>query len=99
MKSLIKKLNKSYFWDVDRKRLDPNTSYRLIIERVFQLGTVTEVFEVIGYYGKDTTLEVLKGLKHLDPKTLELFSLFFEVPKDQFACYTKRQSRTLPWNS
>ena len=55
----LSQLNPQYFWDVDLTALDEALSCRLIIERVFSLGDMQEMNQVIHYYGKEKVIEIL----------------------------------------
>jgi hypothetical protein len=96
---LVKKLNPQYFWDIDRNTLDDNNSKRLIIERVFSLGTLKEIKLVINFYGKEETQNVICRLHYLDPKTLNFVSKFLNLHKKEFACYNRSQLHQIFWNS
>lgn len=87
------------FWDIDTSMLDPEINSRLIIERVFSLGTLDEIKTVIKQYGKGRVIDTLTALNYLDPKTLNFVSVLFNKPKKEFRCYVRRQSRPQLWNS
>jgi len=91
--------NPTLFWDVDVSSLNAEKNSRLIIERVFSLGTIDEIKTVIEYYGKDRIVNTLESLNYLDPKTLNFVSVLFDKPKNEFRCYVKRQSGPQLWNS
>ncbi|WP_158605216.1 DUF6922 domain-containing protein [Hanamia caeni] len=91
--------NATLFWDVDFSSLDPEKNSRLIIERVFSLGTIDEIKVTIRYYGKNRVVNILENLAYLDPKTLNFVSLLFDKPKNEFRCYSKRLSSPQLWNS
>jgi hypothetical protein len=95
--SFIHQLNPVYFWDLDYVTLDPVKSRRIIIERVLTLGNLNEVKLVTCFYGKEVVINTLCGLNYLDSKTLNFFSMVFEVPKSHFKCYKKRQSTGTRW--
>jgi hypothetical protein len=48
--NISKCLKAQYFWDVDIQKLDLNRSKRMIIERIFVMGTSSEIMQVINYY-------------------------------------------------
>ncbi|MGN6802074.1 MAG: DUF6922 domain-containing protein [Ginsengibacter sp.] len=87
------------FWDIDTSKLDPEKNSRLIIERVFSLGTLNEIKKVIEEYGKEKVVDTLTCLNYLDPKTLNFVSLLFNKTKNEFRCYVRRQSGPQLWNS
>jgi len=97
--NIVNELSHQYFWDTDVKKLDADHSRRLVIERVFSLGTLEEIRRVIDYYGKPAVVEVLTGLNYLDPKTLHFAALLFDIPLNSFKCYKRRRSGPQHWNS
>ncbi len=96
---IFKAINPTYFWDVDTGKMDAYKSKRLIIERVFSLGQLDEIFFVIDFYGQQQIVDTLCGLNYLDPKTLNFVSKLFNTPKEKFKCYTKAQLTQQHWNS
>ncbi len=97
--NLINELDCHYFWDVDISKIDPDTSKRLIIERVFSLGSVKDIRAIIDYYGAAEVAEQLAALNYLDPKTLNFVSILFDKPKNEFRCSTPKPSQKKYWNS
>jgi hypothetical protein len=97
--NISKDLHKQYFWDVDITDFDVDQSKRLIIERIFALGTIREIKIVLDYYGKDVVLDVLRSLNYIDPKTLNFVSSYFNVSIESFKCYRRKQSTRQHWNS
>lgn len=90
-------LKKKYFWDVDISagRTVPK---RLIVERIFSFGTLAEMNLVIGYFGKEEVEKTLVNLNFLDSKTLNFVSKYFNRPKKDFRCYTRRRLTTQHWS-
>lgn len=91
--NLYRDLKKEYFWDVNIERLDVDSSQRLIIERVFTLGSVKEMMLVIDYYGEEEVKKVLTSLNYIDPRSLNFVSKIFNLPLKSFKCYSRRQLR------
>jgi len=96
---ILKDLKQQYFWDVDISRLDVDKSKRLIIERVFVLGTAKEIMLVKKYYGTSVVIDVLKSLNYIDPKTLNFVSKLFNVSLKSFKCYRRKQLNPQHWGS
>lgn len=96
---ILDKINPQYFWDIDFFRLDSDKSARIIIERVFSLGTLDEMNDLVSFYGKNKLAEILTGLNYLDPKTLNFVSLFLGISRKEFKCYIRKQSTPQHWNS
>ncbi|MCF8302527.1 MAG: hypothetical protein K9I94_04555 [Bacteroidales bacterium] len=88
-------LKKQYFWDIDISMLDPQKHYKLIIERIFSFGTISEMKVITRYYGRDKVIKELQNLNHLDPKTLNFVAFMFNVSKESFRCYQKMQSNKI----
>ena len=98
MSVFLEKINPSYFWDINPDSIDEIKSKRLIIERIINLGNLREIKYMISFYGKDEVIKTIINLNHLDPKTLNFFSIVFDIPKSKFKCYTKNQSTKKHWN-
>lgn len=90
-------LKNNYFWDID---LSPGKEVpeRLVIERVFNFGTLREAAFIIKHYGKEKVLKTLMGLNYIDPKTLNFISMVFGKHKNKFRCCTRKQSNPAYWN-
>lgn len=90
-------LKKTYFWDVD---ITPGKTIpaRLIVERIFTLGTLAEVALLLKYFGKDEVEKVLINLNYLDSKTLNFASKYFGKSKKRFKCYIRKQLMPQFWN-
>jgi len=97
-KDISKILKQCYFWDVDIKP-GKAVSKRLVIERIFSLGTLDEVAFLLSYYGKKEVEKILLDLNYMDPKTLNFASKYFGRSKTEFRCYIRKQSMTQLWNS
>lgn len=94
----LTQLNKAYFWDVDIDKLDRIKSMRLIIERVINLGNLTDLLLLNKIYTHEEMRQTICNLTYLDPKTLNFASLLFKIPKTQFKCYSKKLSVPKLWN-
>lgn len=94
-----KDLKSEYFWDVDISKLNAHISKRLIIERVFAMGTMKEIRLIIKFYGEKEVIDVLTRLNYIDPKTLNFISKFFNISYKAFKCYTRKQLNPQRWTS
>ena len=97
MDSLIRQLNKVYFWDVDFNEIDKDKSMSLIIERVISMGNLNDLKILRQLYSDHEIKQTLTHLSYLDAKTLNFLFLIFNIPKAKFKCYTKRQSVAAHW--
>ena len=96
--TFIHKINDAYFWDINIKTLDEIKSKRLIIERVANLGNLKEIKLLLNHYGEKELKNTICNLNYLDSKTLNFFSLVFNIPKTNFKCFTRKQSKIQHWN-
>lgn len=92
-------LNTKYFWDIDPGRLNSVRSKRLIIDRVFTMGTAKEIILILNYYGTKEVGEVLMKQNYIDPKTLNFVSRLLNIPLKAFKCYTRQRLNQPLWNS
>jgi hypothetical protein len=95
---LISILKPHYFWDVDISGLNDDKACRLIIERVFSLGDMHEINQVINFFGENKVIEMLSDLAYIDPKTLNFITKLFNKPSEEFRCYQLRQSKPQHWS-
>lgn len=92
-------ISHTLLWDLNTDKIDFTRNKRIIIERVFTLGDFDDVKQIIKYYGLDTVKEEIVKAGNLDKKTLNWASQYFGIPKTKFACYSKKQSKKVHWNS
>lgn len=80
------------FWDVDFDRLDCDAKWKFVIERVFERGDVDDIRQCRRHYGDDRVTEALRTAKFLPLDTTHFVSSLFNIPLEDFRCYTLRQS-------
>lgn len=66
------------FWDIDVAKMDIDQSYRLVIERVIQLGTLEQWRNTQRYFGKDRFLEVVDKSNNLSEREQSFTRLFID---------------------
>ncbi|WP_250631052.1 DUF6922 domain-containing protein [Rhodoflexus caldus] len=91
-------LSKVIFWDTEYSKLDYEKHRNYIIERVLIYGKVTDWRAIQAYYGNDIIKQVAINARNLDAKTLAFVSNLFDIPKQQFRCYTMLQSVPKHWD-
>ena len=91
-------ISKNLFWDIDLKKFDDIRNKRLIIERVISMGDLEDVKVIIKFYGIETIKKEIVKSAYLDNKTLTWVSGFLDIPKENFKCFTKKQSGQVHWN-
>ena len=82
-------LSKYLFWDTNKRKLNYETRASFILERVFTMGMQEDEWKVVKYYGKERIRQEVVKCKALDRKTLNYLSVFYGIPKKEFACYRK----------
>ena len=80
-------IRKELFWDVDYTQLDNKKNKTFIIERVLSLGNLSELKEIINYYGMRTIKTQIARAGYLDPKTFEFVVSFLKLKKEKMRCY------------
>lgn len=56
----LSKLRKALFWDTDINKINWETQYKAVIQRVFERGNDEEKKEIIGFYGDRKVKAALK---------------------------------------
>ncbi len=91
----IKNLSQHLFWDVDKTKLDFEKNKKLIIQRVFSRGDISDVKIILQFYDINTIKAEIIKAGRLDKKTLKWASDFLNIPKIKFLCYVKEQSKQI----
>jgi hypothetical protein len=82
-------LSKYLFWDIDIRKLDYQSRASFVLERVFTMGMQEDEWKVNRYYGIERIRKEVVKCKSLDKKTLNYLSVFYGIPKKEFACYKR----------
>ena len=91
-------LDKGLFWDMNYNKIDWQITYRSIIERVLERGTKEEWEEIVRFYGKPKIITALKEeIKFLPDYILDSVSSYFNLSKEEMACYIRKQLRKGQW--
>lgn len=90
-------LSQVIFWDTDYAKINWDDKARYVIERVLMYGTVADWRAIQQRYGMDRIRDETLQSRDLDPKSLTFLSVIFNIPKDQFRCYTQIQSSPGHW--
>ena len=85
----LPKIRPFLLWDVDIEKFDFSLNKRIVIERACTLGNITDYKEIVRFYGVETVKNELLNSVSLDPKSLNYFSLIFNIPVEKFKCYSK----------
>lgn len=91
-------LARELFWDWRYNEIDWQKSSRSIIERVLERGTKEEWQELIRFYGESKVIAALKtDIKFLPDYAIEEVCKYFNLKKEELACYVRKQSRKGQW--
>jgi hypothetical protein len=91
-------INESLLWDIDPDAFDPHKSIKLVVERVFSLGTIDDLRSIMAFYSLQSIVDAITSVNYLDKKTLNFSSWYLNIPKKQFKCYKRNQSAKKRWN-
>ena len=88
---MLPQISKRTFWDVEISEHDFKHSQEWIITRVFDRGTLDEVFSVIQYYGVDFVKHVLVTTQdNLPNHTILLARAIFKLNYSDFKCSERK---------
>ena len=65
-------------WEYDVKTFNWERSYKIVIERVVQLGDIDEWKEIYKFYGPEKIIETIDWSKQLDKRDKDFTRLFLK---------------------
>jgi len=80
------------FWDVDINTINFDENARFVIQRVIQRGSIKDWMTIKGFYGIEQIKKEVLLMRSLDSKTLNFFSIYFDINKENFRCFSIQQS-------
>lgn len=86
------------FWDIDPATLDWDKHRTYIVGRVLEYGNLSDWRLLRSRMSLPEIAKLAQGLRQLDPKTLSFIATISNTPKEEFRCYTTRQSIPPHWN-
>ena len=87
----LPQISKRTFWDVDISEHDFKYSNDWVITRVFDRGTLDEVFSIINYYGYDFVKNALVTTQdNLPNHTILLARAIFKLNYSDFKCSERK---------
>lgn len=91
-------LHKRLFWDWRYDEIDWQKTYLSIIGRVIERGTKEEWEEMIRFYGKAKVINALKKeIVYLPDYVVEKVTHYFNIQKEELACYERKKLRRGHW--
>lgn len=97
--ALISQLSPYLFWDIDKDRFDAEKNSAQLIKRVLEYGELDDWRKVRNFYGLDRIASDCKSLRSLRPEALSFVCVVTGTNKEDYRCYTFRQSFPTLWNS
>jgi hypothetical protein len=88
------------FWDTGQ--IDWERDAEWLVERVVEMGTLDDFIKIIHFYSYDKVKTILLNSRRLNERDLHFCSVYFDIEKSRFACYTEKSSMIRPlryWNS
>lgn len=73
---------------MDYNRLDTERDSNFIITRAATRGTLSDWFAIKAHYGLEAIKNRLIKVRDMDDVNLQFFSVYFDLPKEAFRCYT-----------
>ena len=95
----ISRFSSHLFWDVDRSRLDPNRDLSFIVKRILEYGLLADWKTLREHHSIADITVLVKQFRDLDSRSLSFISTLSGEPKENFRCYTMRQSIPPHWTS
>jgi hypothetical protein len=94
----IPNLPRRLFWDCNFDKIDWEKGYLSVIARVIERGDKEELEEMVRFYGKPRVTNALKfELTYLPDYIIDEVCGYFNLKKEELACYTFKQSRRGHW--
>jgi hypothetical protein len=87
------------FWDVDAGKIDLMQSKKWLVERVLEYGVLSDWKNLKEIYGLEEIKRVVVTIRSLDEVTLSFLCVLFDLEKENFRCYTNKQSIPDFWKS
>jgi len=97
--AFLSSLSPHLFWDVDKTLFveEKENEVALIIERAITHGLIDDWKLIVKRYGLEKIEAVTLKLRALDKVSLAFLCALFNRKKEEFRCYTHRQSHPNFW--
>ena len=96
---LTNRLSPYLFWDIDKDSFDTEKNSAQLIKRVLEYGELNDWCVIRDHYGIDRIAHDCKTLRSLRPEALSFVCVVTNTKKEEYRCYTYRQSFPTLWNS
>ena len=89
--------SENLFWDADPVDLDMQRNKKYVVQRALERGTISDILQMFHLYGIGDVIATAKSLRSLEPKALSFIACLADEPRENFRCYTSKQSLKAPW--
>ncbi|MCQ2322741.1 MAG: hypothetical protein MJZ47_03890 [Bacteroidales bacterium] len=90
--------SKHLFWDTKIEDIDMQKHAPYVVQRVLEYGLIDDWKLLRSYYGLKKITEISMKLRELEPRALSFIAAISKTPKEDYRCYTTRQSNQQHWN-
>ncbi len=94
----INDFSQHLFWDVDLLLFDLEKYPEQFTSKVLEYGNFKDWTLLRDLYGKEKIKNIVLNLRNIDDLTLHYLSIYFNVEKSNFRCYTHKQLHQNYWN-
>lgn len=86
------------FWDFDRNKISLDQPQAQVVQRVLEYGLLKDWMVLTHLYPFQNILQTAMQLRTLDPRALAFLINISGVSKEDFRCYTTKQSINQHWS-
>jgi hypothetical protein len=83
------------FWDSDPEKIDFERDKNKVIRRVFDMGRLDDLGEIMWFYPEETIINALLTADYLPENAIYLASALYHLRKEDFKCYSSKQFHPL----
>ena len=91
-------ISRTAFWDVDFDQIDFKRNDLFVMEKVANYGTWPDFIQMVRFYGNEHFKQRITSSAYLKKDVLNFLCVVFDLDKNDFICYKRRQSTDQPWN-
>ncbi len=78
-----------YFWDIDVRKLNPQSRPQYVIQRLLEIGDDEAVRWVRKNYSEEQIRETIRERRGFSPKTAQFWASFLKIPQEEIRCLQK----------
>ena len=77
-------------WSFNKNKVCPIRMSKTIIEQVLERGSIKDIAEITRFYSLEKVQKAALEIKVLNPKRVNLLSLLWDIPIEQFKAWNTR---------